>query len=194
VKDIVMPDAQPQSQIVARRRHWQPSLVDNGKAAATSHSHDAVTTLLNDALAREMVRTLRCQRHPTLACLVQPSSADTGYREGSIAPNSHADWIAERIVELGGELEFRNITLAELTATPPEPGTLMLEVIRENLAYERALVESHLGFLRYLGSSDPVTQSLLEAILATEEACVRELVDRLTQLTSARGQRSMSSA
>jgi bacterioferritin len=167
--------------------------VDTGMAATTSHRHEAVTTLLNDALAREIVRILRYQRHPTLSCLVQPLSACAKSFGVSIAPGSHADWIAERIVQLGGELEFRKMTLAAVTAAPPDAGMLMLEVIRENLAYERTLVESHLGFLRYLGSSDPVTQGLLEAILATEEACVRELVDRLAQLTSARGQRSMSS-
>ena len=183
-------DVQPQAQVAALRRRLQSSPVRADISGAAGHRHAAVTTRLDDALASEIVRVMRDRWHPTLACLAQPPETAGGSDAAGIAPVSHVDGIAERIVQLGGEREFRQVTFAAVMASPPEAGMLMLDVLRENLAYERMLVESHLGFLRYLGSSDPVTGNLLETMLAAQNACVRRLAPRLAQLTAARGGRS----
>jgi bacterioferritin len=140
---------------------------------------------LNDALASEMVRVLRHRQYPMLAVVVQPHAVAGPASDRSAPASSHADQLAQRIVQLGGELELRATTLA--AAGAPDPGKLILEILRENLAAERAVIASHRGFIRHLGGNDPITRRLLEDMLATAEGNVRELADRLRQLTAHSG-------
>src|SRR4029077_15895018 len=82
---------------------------------------------------------------------------------------AHADQIAERIVQLGGEPDFSPQGLAARSHAEYIEGDSLLGVIKENLVAERIAIESYLEMIAYLEGRDPTTRRLLESILANEE-------------------------
>src|SRR6187549_2506397 len=72
-----------------------------------------IVRLLNDALATELVCVLRYKRHYfTAHGLASPRIAEE-FLEHANAEAGHADNIAERIVQLGGEPDFSPATLLQ---------------------------------------------------------------------------------
>src|SRR6478752_6545170 len=70
-----------------------------------------IIRLLNDALATEIVCTLRYKRHHfTAKGLTSPKIAEE-FLVHANEETAHADMIAERIVQLGGEPDFAPTTL-----------------------------------------------------------------------------------
>src|SRR6476661_2930351 len=72
-----------------------------------------IIRLLNDALATEIVCTLRYKRHHyTAKGLTSPKIAEE-FLVHANEETAHADMIAERIVQLGGQPDFAPATLLE---------------------------------------------------------------------------------
>jgi bacterioferritin len=82
---------------------------------------------------------------------------------------SHADRIAERIIQLGGEPDLNPDTLTSRSHAEYVEGATLADMLREDLVAERIAIESYSQFIRYLGDNDSTTRRLLEEILATEE-------------------------
>jgi bacterioferritin (cytochrome b1) len=81
----------------------------------------------------------------------------------------HADRIAARIVQLGGEPDFSPHELARRSHAEYVEGRDLAEMIREDLIAERIAIASYTELVRYFGSKDPTSRVLMESILATEE-------------------------
>ena len=75
-------------------------------AAPEEIIRDEVVKLLNEALATELVCVLRYRRHYFMATGPNSESAATEFLEHAKEEQEHADTIAERIVQLGGEPNF----------------------------------------------------------------------------------------
>ena len=67
---------------------------------------DDIVKLLNDALATELVCVLRYKRHYFTADGVQSPAIADEFLVHANEESAHADKIAERIVQLGGEPDF----------------------------------------------------------------------------------------
>src|SRR5439155_1605378 len=91
----------------------------------------------------------------------------------------HADLLAERIVQLGGEPDFSPNGLAARSHAEYVAGVTLIDMIREDLVAERIAIDSYRGFIQYLGDKDPTTRRMLESILAVEEQHANELADLL---------------
>jgi bacterioferritin len=157
------------------RRHVDDGAVTVGYAA----DRDAVLQLLNDALATEIVCVLRYRRHYFMARGIHSQSVAAEFLQHSNEEQGHADQIAERIVQLGGEPDFSPDTLAGRSHAEYVPGTSLNDMIRENLVAERVAIDSYRDAIRFLGGGDPTTRRLLEGILAVEEEHADELADLL---------------
>jgi bacterioferritin len=82
----------------------------------------------------------------------------------------HADRIAHRITQLGGEPDFNPEALATRRHSEYVEGTDLEDMIREDLVAERVAIESYGETIRYFGADDPTTLRMLEEeILAVEE-------------------------
>jgi bacterioferritin len=97
----------------------------------------------------------------------------------SIEEQAHADRLAERIVQLGGEPDFEPDTLSARSHAQYVPGRTLVDMIREDLVAERIAIDSYRQLIGYLGERDPTTRRLIEEILAVEEQHADELSDLL---------------
>lgn len=139
-----------------------------------------VAQLLNEALATELVCTLRYRRHYYMASGLKARFAATEFLEHAQQEQEHADRLAERIVQLGGEPDFNPDTLTARSHAQYHDGTELKEMLLEDLVAERIAIESYRELIRYFGDRDPTTRRLLEDILAVEE----EHADDLNELLS----------
>lgn len=140
---------------------------------------DDIVRLLNDALATELVCVLRYKRHHfTAHGLTAPKIADE-FMVHAQQEAAHADRIAERIVQLGGEPDFAPDGLARRSHAEYDQSTDLVAMIRANLVAERVAVETYRQMIQLIGDKDPTTRRLLEAVLEEEEHAdeLRDMLD-----------------
>ncbi len=94
----------------------------------------------------------------------------------------HADLIAERIVQLGGEPDFSPDSLTSRSHAEYVAADSLVDMIKEDLIAERIAIDSYREMIQYLSDQDPTTRRMLEGILAMEEEHADELSDLLNDL------------
>jgi bacterioferritin len=152
----------------------------DGGAVTSGYSADRATVLklLNDSLATEIVCVLRYRRHHFMAKGIHSKGIAAEFLAHANEELGHADQLAERIVQLGGEPDFSPQGLGRSHAEYVEGATL-LDMVKEDLVAERIAIDSYRDFIGYLEDKDPTTRRLLESILAVEEEHADELADLL---------------
>ncbi|MBK7660929.1 MAG: bacterioferritin [Betaproteobacteria bacterium] len=173
---MTVPHATPEvDQMRQRARdHFEEGAVTAGYAA----DRQVVLRRLDASLATELVCVLRYRRHHFMARGILSQAVAEEFLVHSNEELGHADLLAGRIVQLGGEPDLAPATLAARSHAEYREGTTLSEMIKENLVAERVAIDSYRDFIGYLGDKDPTTRRLLETILATEE----EHADDLTSL------------
>lgn len=156
-------------------------LKDGAVTPAYGPWRDDVVRLLNDALATELVCVMRYRRHHyTADGLASPKIAE----EFLVHANeelAHADRLAERIVQLGGEPDFNPAGLLERSHADYDEAKDLNAMIKANLIAERVAVESYRQMIDLVADKDSTTRRLLEDILADEEEHADELKDWLAR-------------
>ena len=165
-----------QSALDAARNH----LEDGAITPAYGPWRDDIVRLLNDSLATELVCVMRYRRHHfTAKGLDSPKIAEE-FMVHANAELGHADRLAERIVQLGGEPDFNPKGLLERSHADYDDSKDLQTMIRSNLIAERVAVECYRQMIELIGEKDSTTRRLLEDILADEEEHADELSDWLT--------------
>lgn len=158
------------------RRHIEQGAVTDGYKA----DRETVLRLLNEALATELVCVLRYRRHHYMASGIHAQSVAEEFLEHSIEEQGHADSLAKRIVQLGGEPNFDPDQLTKRSHAQYVEGKDLSEMVRENLVAERIAIDSYAEMIRYLVEDDPTTRRMLEGILAAEEEHAEDLMTLLS--------------
>jgi bacterioferritin len=161
------------------RRRAREHIDDGAVTPGYSADREAVLRLLNASLATELVCVLRYRRHHFMAKGIHSQAIAAEFLAHSNEEQGHADQLAERIVQLGGEPDFSPQRLAERSHAEYVAGVTLLDMIREDLVAERIAIDSYRGLIQYLADKDPTTRRLLESILAVEEQHADELADLL---------------
>jgi bacterioferritin len=155
----------------ARRHIEEGAVTENYGADKTT-----VLRLLNEALATEIVCTLRYKRHYFMAKGLTSAGVAEEFLEHAKEEEGHADQFAERIVQLGGVPNFDPEGLTARSHAEYIEGKSLVDMIREDLVAERVAIESYRDMIRYVGEGDPTTRRLLEDVLAVEEEHAEDLV------------------
>ena len=142
----------------------------------------AIVDLLNTALATEIVCVLRYKRHYFATHGIRAKFVSAEFLEHANEEQAHADQIAARIVQLGGEPDFSPEGLATRSHAEYKEGTTLLDMIREDLVAERIAIDSYREMIDYLGNDDSTTRRMLEGILAMEEEHADDLASLLAEL------------
>jgi bacterioferritin len=139
-----------------------------------------IIKLLNDALATEIVCTLRYKRHHfTAKGLASPKIAEE-FLVHANEETAHGDMLAERIVQLGGEPDFAPTTLTGRSHADYDASLDLQAMIRANLIAERVAIEAYSQMITLIGDKDSTTRRVLESILSQEQEHAEELSDWLS--------------
>ena len=141
---------------------------------------ETVLKLLNGSLATELVCVLRYKRHYFMAKGINSEAVAQEFLEHANEEQGHADTLAARIVQLGGEPDFTPDTLSSRSHSEYKEGTSLTDMIRENLIAERIAIDTYREIIRYLGDGDVTTRRIFEEILAVEEEHADDMADLLT--------------
>lgn len=158
----------------ARRNLDQGPVTENYGA-----DRKTVLKLLNDSLATEIVCVLRYKRHYFMAKGIESEAVAQEFLEHANEEQQHADMLAARIVQLGGEPDFSPAHLVERSHSEYKEGKNLEDMIRENLIAERIAIESYRSIIQYLGEGDTTTRRIFEEILAVEEEHADDMSDLL---------------
>jgi bacterioferritin len=138
-----------------------------------------IIKLLNDSLATELVCVLRYKRHHfTADGLASPKIAEE-FLVHANEESAHADRLAQRIVQLGGEPDFSPDSLSKRSHAAYDDSSDLKAMIRSNLIAERVAIESYSQIIALIGEKDSTTRRLLEDILSDEQEHADELKDWL---------------
>jgi bacterioferritin len=157
------------------RQHMSDGAVTQSYGA----DRKTVLKLLNDALATEIVCTLRYKRHYFMAKGINSEGVAAEFAEHAAEEQEHADTLAERIVQLGGEPNFSPDGLSSRSHSEYVEGSSLTDMIRENLVAERIAIDSYREIILYLGDKDITTRRIFEEILAVEEEHADDMSDLL---------------
>lgn len=158
----------------ARRNIEQGAITDGYGADRT-----VVIDVLNQALATELICVLRYKRHHFMATGINADSVAAEFLVHATEEQQHADLLAARIVQLGGEPNFSPEGLSARSHSEYVEGENLVDMIRENLVAERIAIDSYREFAQYLGNQDSTTRRMIEDILAMEEEHADDLVSML---------------
>ena len=134
-----------------------------------------VVEVLNVALATEIVCVLRYKNHYFMAQGLASESVKTEFAEHAAEEQQHADRLAERIVQLGGEPDLDPETLTERSHSEYKSGKSLTDMLREDLVAERIAIESYREIVEWLHGKDPTSKRMMEEILANEEEHAEEI-------------------
>ena len=160
------------------RKHIENGAVTEGYSA----DRETVIKLLNEALATELVCVLRYKRHYFMATGLNADSVAAEFLEHATDEQGHADQIAARLVQLGGEPNFNPEGLLTRSHAEYVEGDSLTDMIKEDLVAERIAIDSYREMIQYLGTDDPTSRRMLEGILAVEEEHADDLVSLLGKL------------
>jgi bacterioferritin len=165
------------------RQHIEKGAVTEGYRADRA----TVLKLLNEALATELVCYLRYKRHYFMAQGPNSKGIADEFLEHATEEQMHADQIAGRITQLGGEPNFSPEGMTSRSHAEYIEGKSLLEMVKEDLVAERIAIESYGEIIRYLGDKDPTSRRLMEEILAKEEEHAEDLLNLIAQMGSTTG-------
>jgi len=138
-----------------------------------------IIKLLNDSLATELVCTLRYKRHHFTAKGMSSPAIAEEFLVHANEETEHADMIAERIVQLGGEPDFNPKSLLDRSHAEYDQSLDLKAMIRADLVAERVAIEAYTQTIRLIGDKDSTTRRMIEHILSQEQEHAEELSDWL---------------
>lgn len=151
---------------------------------------ERAVSILNEALATELVCVLRYRFHYFMATGIHSQAVREEFLEHAQEEQEHADQIAERIKQLGGKPRMNPAEISGLSHSEYKEGTSLADMIREDLVAERIAIESYRDIVRFFGDKDPTSRILMEEILAKEEEHADELADLLFAVEPASGEQA----
>lgn len=161
------------------RRRARQQIEEGAVTQGYDGDSETVVKLLNDALATEIICVLRYRRHYFMAQGMSSESVKNEFFQHANEEQGHADQLAERIVQLGGEPNLSPDGMLSRSHSEYIEGDTLGEMIKEDLIAERIAIDSYRDMIEYLKDFDPTTRRLLEEILAKEEEHAEDLVSLL---------------
>jgi bacterioferritin len=142
-------------------------------------NREEIVSMLNEALATELLCVLRYKRHYYTASGPGVESVKSEFLEHATQEAEHADRIAERIVQLNGEPDFNPAILTQRSHAEYDDSSNVQDMIKADLVAERVAIESYRQMIEHIGEGDPTTRQMLVEIMANEEEHADDLRDLL---------------
>jgi bacterioferritin len=173
--------------ITELRRRARQHIEEGAVTEAYRGDRKKIIEILNEALATEIVCVLRYKRHYFMAQGINADPIAAEFLQHANEEQGHADQIAARIVQLGGEPNLSPEGLLMRSHSEYVEGTTLLDMVKEDLIAERIAIDSYSEMIRYIGDNDITTRRMLEGILAVEEEHADDLSSFLADLSRSEG-------
>ena len=167
--------------VKAIRERARQHIEEGAKTPGYKAKVETVCKLLNEALATELVCVLRYKRHYFTASGIHSESVKTEFLQHATEEQQHADQIAERIVQLGGQPNFSPDGILTRSHSEYVEGKNLEEMIKEDLVAERVAIDSYREMIAYIGDDDPTTRRMFEEIQAKEEEHAEDMASLLSK-------------
>jgi len=161
------------------RERARQQIVDGAVTKDYRLNREQAISVLNEALATEIVCVLRYRFHYFMATGIHSQAIKDEFLEHANDEQEHANRIAERIKQLGGKPEMNPASLSQVSHTEYKEGASLADMIREDLVAERIAIETYHEIVKYFGEKDPTSRIMMEEILAKEEEHADDLADLL---------------
>jgi bacterioferritin len=155
------------SSVAEIRRRARQQIEQDRVSADHAVDREAVLRLLNAALATELTCVLRYRRYAAMERQALDDAIKSEFLKRAEEEKGHADQIAARMVELGGEPN-----LAALGAEVEYPNSEdegLTDMLAEDLIVERIAIDTYREIVRFVGPHDGATRQLFESILTLEQ-------------------------
>lgn len=140
---------------------------------------EQVYTVLNAALASEIICVLRYQQHYYMTTSVYQEQLQALFKEHWQDEQQHLEAIAERIKQLGGVPNLNPEGITKRGFSSFSSGHTLADLLREDLLAERVVIKIYSDIIAFFGAADPVSRRLFEDILKDEEDHADEIADLL---------------
>jgi bacterioferritin len=167
------------SDIKTLRERARQNLSSGGVTQTYEGDAKKTVEILQSVLATEIVCVLRYTMHAVAATGISSEGVKAEFKTHAAEEAEHMNMVAERINQLGGEPDFNPEGLAMRSASEYGSAKNLIEMITENLIAERIAVDHYRELIRFFANHDPVTRTMLESILATEEEHANDMHDLL---------------
>ncbi|MDX2142250.1 MAG: ferritin-like domain-containing protein [Rhodospirillaceae bacterium] len=164
------------------RKRARAKMMDGAVTGAYRADVKKVIEVLNEVLATEIVCVLRYKNHHFMAKGINAQPVAAEFLTHANEEQMHADWVAQRITQLGGVPNFNPVGLATRSHAEYTEGDTLEEMITEDLVAERIAIETYGDIIRWLGSDDVTTRRMIEDILKMEEEHADDLANLLEEL------------
>ena len=169
------------------RERAREKMADGAVTGAYLADREQVVGVLNEVLATEIVCVLRYRNHYYMASGINAQPVAAEFLEHANEEQQHADWVAERITQLGGVPNFDPEGLATRAHAEYVEGDTLAGMIREDLVAERIAIETYSEIVRWLKDNDPTTRRIIEDILKMEEEHADDLASLLEMVEGGAG-------
>ena len=178
------------------RRRARQRMEDGAVTGAYLADRTRVIEVLNEVLATEIVCVLRYKNHYFMASGINAQPVAQEFLQHANEEQQHADLVAQRITQLGGNPNLNPEGLATRAHAQYVEAATLERMIREDLVAERVAIETYAEIIRWLGTDDPTTRRLMEDLLKVEEehaddlaTLLQTLANRPARASSAAGRR-----
>ena len=166
------------------RLRARSNMAEGAVTEAYLADRERVIVVLNEVLATEIVCILRYKNHYYMATGINAGPVAAEFLEHANEEQMHADWVAQRITQLGGTPNFNPEGLATRAHAEYAEGETLQTMIEEDLVAERIAIETYSEIIRWLANDDPTTRRIIEDILKMEEEHADDLAGLLSTLDS----------
>jgi len=164
------------SDIQELRRRAREHMEQGAVTSSYSANRETVIRILNEVLATEIVCVLRYKRHYYMATGIHAQAVVAEFLEHANEEQTHADIVAERITQLGGEPNFNPEGLATRSHSQYIAGNSLPDI-----GSRGPRRRAHRGGVLH---DDPTTRIAMEQIMAKEEEHaddMKKLLDTLSK-------------
>lgn len=170
------------SDLQAIRKRAREKMSEGAVTGAYLADREQVIAVLNEVLATEIVCVLRYKNHYYMASGIEAGPIAAEFLQHANEEQQHADWVAERITQLGGVPNFDPEGLATRAHAEYKEEDTLEGMIREDLVAERIAIETYNEIIRWLGNDDTTTRRMIEDILKMEEEHADDLASMLDRM------------
>ena len=175
------PETKPLSSVEELRKRARKNVEEGAITEGYGAQREKIIELLQEALATELVCVLRYRKHYYMAKGIDSEPIAAEFLAHSNEELAHADRLAVRIAQLGGDPDLNPATLLSRSHAEYVDVKDLKAMINENLVAERIAIDSYREMIDFIGASDSTTRRILEEILEVEEDHADELADLIAK-------------